>query len=59
MAKLHRHLYGGEDVSIVPVVYPCGTVSLSSLGYFYSVGSYYKPSRPSLPVSVRARHIQE
>ena len=42
--------YGGEDVSIVPVVYPHGTVSVSSLGYFLSVGSSSKPSYPSLPV---------
>ena len=26
--------YGGEDISIVPVVYPCGAVSVSSLGSF-------------------------
>ena len=25
---------GGEEVGIVPVVYPRGTVSVSSLGYF-------------------------
>ena len=25
---------GGEDLSIVPVVYPRGTVSVSSLSYF-------------------------
>ena len=30
---------GGEYVSIVPVVYPHGTVSVLSLGYFSSVGS--------------------
>ena len=51
--------YGGDEVSIVPFVYPRGTVSVSSLGYFLSVGSSSKPSRPSLPVSVGARHIQE
>ena len=51
--------YIGEYVSIVPVVYPRGTVSVSSLGYFSSVGSFSKPSHPSLPVSVEARHIQE
>ena len=50
---------GGEDVSIVTVVYPRGMVSVSSLGYFSSVGSSYKPYHPSLPVSVRAHHIQE
>ena len=51
--------YGGEDVSIVPVVYPRGTVSVSPLGSFPSVGSSSKPSHPSLTVSVGARHIQE
>ena len=50
---------GGEDVSILPVVYPCGTVSVSSLGYFSSVGFSSKPSHPYLPVSLGARHIQE
>ena len=43
---------GGEDVSIVPVVYYCETVSVSSLRSFSSVCSYSKPSHPSLPVSV-------
>ena len=51
--------YGGEYVSIVPFVYPRWTVSVSSLVYFSSVGSFYKPSHPSLPVSIRALHIQE
>ena len=50
---------GGDEVSIVPLVYPRGTVSVSSLGYFLSVGSSSKYSHPSLPVSVGARHIQE
>ena len=53
---------GGEDVSIMPVVYPCGAVSVSSLGSFsYVVSSsktYFKPSYPYLPVSILARHIQ-
>ena len=53
------HLDGGDEVSIVPFVYPSGTVSVLSLGYFSSVGSSYKPSHPSLPLSLRARHIQE
>ena len=30
---------GGEEVNIVNFVYPCGTVSVSSLGSFLSVGS--------------------
>ena len=50
---------GGEYVSIVPVVYPCWTVSISSLAYFSSIGSSSKPSHPSLPVSLRACHIQD
>ena len=51
--------YGGDEVSIVSFVYPLGTVSVSSLGYFSSVGSSSKPSHTSLPVSVGAGHIQE
>ena len=50
---------GGEDVSIVPVLYPCGTFSVSSLGSFSSVGSSSKTSHPSLTVFLGARHIQE
>ena len=50
---------GGEDVSIMPVVYPCGAVNVSSLVSFSSVGSSSKPSHTSLPVSIGARHIQE
>ena len=49
---------GGEDVSIVPVVYACGAVSISSLGSFSYVGSSSKPSYPYFPVSIVARHIQ-
>ena len=52
---------GGGDVSIVPVVYPCGAVSVSLLGYFSYIGSSSKlsskPSYPYLPVSIVARHI--
>ena len=43
----------------MPFVYPLGKVSVSSLGSFSSVGSSSKPSHPSLPVSVGARHTQE
>ena len=50
---------GGEGVIIVPVVYPRGTVSVSSLGSVLSVDSSSKPDHPSLLVSVRVRHIQE
>ena len=50
---------GGEEVSIVPIVYPCGTVSVSSLGSFLSIGYSSKPSHTSLPVSLGAQQIQE
>ena len=49
----------GEDLSIVPVVYPHGAFSVSSLGAFLYVGSSSKTSRPYLPVYIVARHIQE
>ena len=42
------HFDGGDEVNIVPVVYPCVTVSVSSLGYFSSVDSSSKPSHTSL-----------
>ena len=50
---------GGKYVSIMPVVYPRDTVSVSSLDYFSSVSFSSKPSHPSLPVYIGARHIQE
>ena len=50
---------GGEYINIVPVVYPRGTVSVSSPVHFLSVGSSSKPYHPSLPIYVEARHIQE
>ena len=50
---------GGDYGSIMPFIYPCGTVSVSSLGYFSSACSSSKPFHPSLPVSVGALHIQE
>ena len=43
---------GGGEVSVMPVVYTRGTVSVSSLGSFLSVGLSYKPSHPSLPLSL-------
>ena len=43
---------GGEEVKYMPLVYPRGTVSVSSLGSFSSVGSSSKPSHPSLPLSL-------
>ena len=49
----------GDEVSIVPSVYPRGGVSVSSLGYFLYVGSSSKTSHPSLPISVEARQIQD
>ena len=53
------HLNGGDEFSILSFVYPRGTFIVSSLGYFSSVGSSSKPSHPSLPLSLGARHIQE
>ena len=50
---------GGDEVSKIPVVYPHGAVSISSHGYFSSVGSYSKPSCTYLPLYLGARHIQE
>ena len=50
---------GVEDVSIVSVVYTRGTVSVSSLCYFLSVGSSSKPSHTFFTISLRARHIQD
>ena len=50
---------GGDEVSVVPVVYPCGTVSVSSLGYFSSVGSSAKPSHPSVSLSIGLHRIQD
>ena len=50
---------GGDEVHYVPFVYPCGMVSVSSLGYFSSIGSSSKPSHPSLPLSLGAHNIQE
>ena len=42
---------GGDEVSFVSVVYPCGMISVSSLGFF-SVGSSSKTSNHSLPLSL-------
>ena len=50
---------GGGEVNYVPFVYPRGTVSVSSIGSFLSVGSSSKPSHPSLPLSLGAHNIQE
>ena len=48
----------GDEVSIMPVSYLFGTVSVSSPGYFSSVGSSSKPSHPSLLISLVPFHIQ-
>ena len=53
------HLDGGDEVSILPFVYPCGAVSVSSIDYFSSFSSSSKYYHPSLPLSLVARHIQE
>ena len=42
----------GDEVSIMPAVCPHGTVSVSSIGSFEYVGLSYKPSDPSLPLSL-------
>ena len=39
--------YGVDEVSIRPAVYPHGSVSVSSLGYFPYVGSSFKTSHSS------------
>ena len=44
--------YGGEDVSIVHVVYPRGTVIISSLGSLLYVGSSSKPSNTYFTISL-------
>ena len=43
----------------MPLVYPRGMVSVSSLGNFSSVRSLSKPSNPSLPISLRVNYIQD
>ena len=50
---------GCDEVHYVPFVYPRGTVSVSSLGSFSSVGSSSKPSHPSLTLSLGAHNIQD
>ena len=48
-----------DEVSVMPIVYPCGTVSVSSLGYFVSVGSSSKTSHPSVYISIGVNCIQQ
>ena len=43
---------GGDEFSDMPVFYPRGTISVSSLGSFSSVGSSSKPSHSFLPLSL-------
>ena len=50
---------GGDEVSVMPVLYPRGTVNVSSLGYFLYFGSSYKPSHPSISLSLGVHLIQE
>ena len=50
---------GGDEVSFMPVFYPRGKVSVSSLGSFSYVGSSFKPSNPSVPLSIGVHRIQE
>ena len=50
---------GGDEVSVIPVVYPRGMVSVLSLGSFLSVGSSSKPSHPLLPLYLRLHIIQD
>ena len=50
---------GGDDFSVIRVVYPRGMVSVSSLGFFLSVGSSYKPYHPSLTLFLGVKCIQE
>ena len=47
----------GDEVSIMPVVYPHGTDSVSSLGSFSSVGSSSKTSHPSFPLSLYEKSL--
>ena len=49
----------GDEASAMPAVYPHGKVSVSSLGSFLSVGSSYKPSYTSVPLSLGVHFIQE
>ena len=50
---------GGDEVSVMNVVYPRGTVSVSSISSFSSVISLSKPSHPSLLLSLVLHLIKE
>ena len=53
-------MLGGEDeeFSIVPLLYPHVTLSISSIGSFSFVDSSSKPSHPSPILYLGALHIQ-
>ena len=46
--------YGDNDITITPIVSIIGLVSVSSLGYFSSVGSSSKPYHSSFHLSLGA-----
>ena len=48
---------GSDEVSVMPIVYPRGTVNVSSFGYFSSVGSSFKPYHPSLTIYIVVNYI--
>ena len=50
---------GGDDVIIIPVVYPSGMVIVQSHNYLSSVGYYSKPSHSSFTLSIYNCHIQK
>ena len=50
---------GGDEFSILLGAYPHGTVIVSSLVYFSSAGSSSKAPKSPLPISLRARHIED
>ena len=56
--KVLPRTFKNNHKEIVPVVYPRGTVGISSLGSFSSVGSSSKPYHPYFPLYFGARHIQ-
>ena len=49
---------GGYEVSTIPVIYPRGTVIISSLGSFSTVDYFFKPFHTSLTLSIGEQHIQ-
>ena len=51
--------YRGGEVRIMSVVSPRESVSVSSIGYFSSIGSSSRPSHSSFNLSLGSRYIQE